>query len=351
MLKVTIAQAKDIQNWDAYVSSHPDAWPYHLYAWKKAIKKAYGHKGYYLMAQEEGQITGVLPLIHLQFSRLVNELTALPYCDVGSILCNDEQSGRALLEAAVRIGEKLGVDTIQLRGEYPWPEASNTPTPVREENNKVRMFLALPADSEELMRGFKSKLRSQIRKSVKNGLQFHWGSIDNINEYYSVFSGNMRDLGSPVHSRRLFKAILEYYGDAAGLGIVTIKNKCIGGGIILSMTDRVSIPWASTLRRYNRLAPNMLLYWNFLKYSADSGFSLFDFGRSSPDGGTYRFKYQWGARPIPLDWYTFYIAKRKVRKSRAQSSSLRENFERIWQRLPLPAANFFGPLIRKHISL
>ncbi len=350
MITVTFAKKSDQKRWDTYVSSHADAWPYHLYAWKNAIEKAYAHKAYYLIAEENQKIVGVLPLIHLQFPGLVNELTALPYCDVGNCLYDEEKAYDLILTVAVKLGEKLAVDKIHLRGGQVGSDRNHLNL-VNEANDKVRMFLDLPKSADILLASFKSKLRSQIRKAEKNGVHFQWGNIENINEYYSVFSGNMRDLGSPVHSRRLFKAILENYGDAARLGLVIVKGKCIGGLIILTMASKVSIPWASTLRKYNRLAPNMLLYWNFLKYSCDSGFNHFDFGRSSNNEGTYRFKYQWGARPTALDWYSVYLKDPGLYKNTSQSSSLRETFEKMWQKMPLPAANFLGPLIRKHISL
>jgi hypothetical protein len=64
-LNIRLATDNDQPKWDAYVASHPDAGPYHLYAWKTAVEKSYGHKGLYLMAEDtdSGFVVGVLPLI------------------------------------------------------------------------------------------------------------------------------------------------------------------------------------------------------------------------------------------------------------------------------------------------
>jgi lipid II:glycine glycyltransferase (peptidoglycan interpeptide bridge formation enzyme) len=45
----------------------------------------------------------------------------------------------------------------------------------------------------------------------------------------------------------------------------------IGGGIVLLNGDQDSIPWAYTVAVYNKLAPNMLLYWAVLRESIRHG--------------------------------------------------------------------------------
>jgi hypothetical protein len=161
----------------------------------------------------------------------------------------------------------------------------------------------------------------------------------------------MHELGSPVHSKSFLKAVLTWYGARAKLGLAEFQGKTIGMGIILLGGKGVSIPWASTLREHNRLGPNMMLYWNFLKYSADNGYAYFDFGRSSEGEGTYKFKKQWGAKPKPLVWYES-IEKRKTKAEPSLTDmGNRERVAAMWQKLPPWAANRIGPHLRKYISL
>jgi hypothetical protein len=159
----------------------------------------------------------------------------------------------------------------------------------------------------------------------------------------------MHDLGSPVHSKRWLQSVLQNYKERAQLGIVEIEDKIIGMGIILATDKAVSIPWASTLREFNNLGPNMLLYWNFLKYSADHGYKTFDFGRSTAGEGTFKFKQQWGAQPEPLTWYTYAETHKTASpKPPANNRNLAAN---IWRKMPLPVVNFIGPSLRRYISL
>ncbi len=218
---------------------------------------------------------------------------------------------------------------------------------------KVRMLLDLPGCSETLLSSFKAKLRSQVKKPLRDGLTAYVGGNELVDDFYQVFAENMRDLGSPVHSRSWIKNIVANYDDRARVGLVRAPDgKPAAGGILLLHPHTVSIPWASSLRRYNRFSPNMLLYWNFLAFAADSGFGRFDFGRSSPGEGTYRFKAQWGAKPEILDWRC-YQPDGSLRPNSVENrcSNLRQRIEAIWRRMPLGVTNTLGPMVRRYVSL
>ena len=348
MIELSLAKKKDQARWDAYVLRHPDATPYHLFPWKKAVSLAYGHRCYYLLAEINGDVVGLLPLVHIKLFNFVNELVALPFCDVGSCLSEDSEIQDLLLLEAIRLKQKIVARKLSIRGSLQ-STSLTTKAFTQFETNKVRMLLKLPPSSEELFAGFRSKLRSQIRKAVKNGITFRWGDLWEVDDFYTVFARNMHDLGSPVHSRKWLQDILRYYKNRARVGLVEFGNKIVGMGVILSTDKIVSIPWASTLREFNHLGPNMLLYWNFLKYSADNGYVIFDFGRSSEGEGTYKFKKQWGGQPEPLEWY-FYGAGRFENNERKQLLK-KDLIIEAWRKIPLGLANSFGPHLRRYISL
>ena len=349
-MNVRLANDNDEKEWDAFVQEHSDTSPYHLFAWKKAVETAYGHKTYYLMAEENGQVSGVLPLVYFKLPVLSGYFVSTPFCDFGDAVAADDHTKVQLIMKATLIAKGEKIKYIELRGDVKQISLQNLNLTVNTMSHKVRMLLELPDSSEILWDSFKSKLRSQIRKAEKNDLVFKWGNIKDIDDFYAVFSQNMHDLGSPVHSKRWFYNILNFYGGNARMGLVYHNEKPVGTGIILSNSNSISIPWASTLREYNRFSPNMMLYWNFLKYASDYGYKQFDFGRSTPDEGTYKFKVQWGAKPVPLYWHYIMTNKGEFRADSANSSK-RDAIMKLWQKLPLGVANLIGPAIRKHISL
>ncbi len=348
-MNIRQAVESDREKWDNFVSSQPDSTPYHLFAWTRAVQNAYGFKSFNLIAEKASGVLGIFPMVMLKIPLMRPEMVALPYCDVGSVLSTSREVQAALLEEAITIARTNNAKTLSIRGQINCDLAEINEISLQEVGNKVRMVLHLPGSSAELWQGFKAKLRSQVRKAEKYDLIFQFAN-EKIDDFYTVFSTNMRDLGSPVHSKKWFEEIVRQFAANAKVGLVYCQGKVIGAGIILRVDDSVSIPWASTLRAYNNLCPNMLLYWKFLEYATDNGCTKFDFGRSTPGEGTYNFKRQWGAEPEPLNWYNIIFEASEI-EGRSKSINYRLMVEKIWQRFPLGLANFIGPVIRRYISL
>ena len=342
---------EDINDWEEYVSQHPDATAYQQYAWINAVEKAYKFESNSLIARDQRthRVVGVFPAVMITTPIFGKSLCALPYCDVGYGLADSEQ----ILDGMTRqLQEQLTFGNVKKLEIRSVNNKSNEPSGFK--NKKVRMLLALPESSELLMASFKSKLRSQIRKAEKNGLTTKLGANEQLLEhFYSVYSKNMRDLGSPVHAKKWFIQILNAYKKDCVIGVVYNDNTPIGGGLVIKNNNKASIPWASTLRDYNKLAPNMLLYWSLLAHCADTGINTFDFGRSTFEEGTFKFKKQWGAQPQLLEWKSF-NANGEIEQFQAAASStnkLKATAENVWRKLALKITIPNGSAIRPYISL
>jgi FemAB-related protein (PEP-CTERM system-associated) len=216
--------------------------------------------------------------------------------------------------------------------------------PVR--SDKVSMRLPLPETPDELWSSIGSKLRAQVKRPRKEGAEVVLGGPEMIPEFYAVFSRNMRDLGTPVYPRRWFEEVFDAFAEQGRIAVVRVEGTPAAAGFLLGHRTIMEIPWASALREYNRIAVNMLLYWAVLEYSIEQGYETFDFGRSSMDAGTYRFKKQWGAEPHPLYWYYWMRDGGELPGLTPNNPKYRLAI-RAWQRLPLPVANWLGPKIVK----
>jgi len=354
MTEITLIQRENFSAWDEYVKQHDNASAYHRIAWMKAVEGGYQHKCFYWLAKElDGPVVGILPtvLIAPPFSK--GSLCALPFCDVGGILADNDEVHTLLLNQAIKFCKEQNITIFDNRSSMESEILLDAKFDVKDlPATKVRMLMALPESSEALFSGFKSKLRSQIRKSEKNGLTAQTGtSADFVNEFYQVFTRNMRDLGSPVHSKKWFESIISSYGEDAIIATVYSENQVVGAGIVLFNGSKACIPWASTNSDFNRLAPNMLLYWTLLKYVNDRGCKEFDFGRSTTGEGTFKFKSQWGAKPELLNWQKYDSSGQLIVESLEKVSNLRAFVEKTWQKLPISLSEYLGPKIRKYISL
>ncbi len=365
-MQVRLCNESDKHSWDTYVISHPDATHCHFIGWKDVIERAYGHKTYYFVAERSSndpasrtseRFVGILPLVHIRSLIFGNQLVSMPFLNYGGILADGEGATELLLSAAIGLGERLKVNKIEFRHIRPllWPDCRDPKNsadvlPCQTYAGKVRMLLELPACTEELFKSFKPKLRSQIRRPQKEGMKAVIGGRELLDSFYDVLSVNMRDLGSPVHSKEFFKQICRQFGGMIRIGIVSYEGMSVAAGIICRTKDTVEIPWASSLKKYNHFSPNMLLYWSFLEYGCNNDNKYFDFGRSTPDGGTYKFKEQWGAKPTPLHWQFVLLDGKRIEPYDSEKFKFGKLIQ-YWQKLPVSFTKMAGPRIRKQIGL
>lgn len=352
-LIVRPATDRDRGVWDEYVLGHPWGSPYHLFAWKEAIERAYAFTCTYLLAEDDSGIRGVLPLARVCLPGGKGALVSLPYCDFGGIASDDPAVSQELLHSVPEWTASRGHPPLEVRSPAPLPGWEEDTFRL---GTKARLVLELPEGAQSLLAGFRSKLRSQLRKPQRDGLTSEIGGVELLDEFYGVLRRNMRDLGSPVHSREWFRCLLEGYGTRMRLCVVRMPDGSPAAGGVMFCTRRsVTVPWASSLRELNRWNPNMLLYWTMLSHAADGGWEWFDFGRSPFRAGTWRFKRQWGAEPAPLYWGRFRVGNGELSPLPLNESTYgggyRDLAERVIRKLPVPVATFLGSRLRKYISL
>ena len=204
---IRLAKKSDARTWNNYVERHPHSGPYHLWEWKEAVTKAYNHRCYYLIAEEtkSRKPVGILPLSYIKPLFIKGELVSLPFCDYGGPLADNEEIATALCKKARDKAVSLKA-ILEIRCNQPLSRVCD----LEPFGDKVRMLLDLPEGSEILFKQFKSKLRSQIRRPIKDGLYSKLGGLELVQDFYNVFRINMRDLGSPVHSPKWFEDLTTF---------------------------------------------------------------------------------------------------------------------------------------------
>jgi len=347
-LSVLLLDDQLTTGWDEFVQANQGN-GYLLSQWKDVIESAFGHRSYYLACLNEDQkIVGVLPLVQQKSLVFGNFLTSIPFFNYGGLLTTSNESADALLEYAENLRKQLGCSHVELRMESAIDGHVNHINHDNCRTDKVTMLLELPEESDALWQAIGSKRRAQVKRPIREGAEFKVGSLELLDDFYKVFARNMRDLGTPVYSRRFFKEVLQRLRDNAYLAIVYIKEEPVGCGFLVRNNDRIEIPWASTNRDFNRFGVNMFLYWKILEHAIDQKAKIFDFGRSSKDAGTLKFKKQWGATQHQLYWYYLLPKNEKLPQINHQNSRFQLMIN-TWKKLPVAIANLIGPLVVKNI--
>lgn len=339
---VDTARADQAAEWDRFVAGHDEASIYHRYAWRDFYEQDFGKETHYLVARDAaGAVEGVLPVVRQKSILFGDYLCSLPYFNYGGTLAATADARGRLFEAAARLADALGTRHLELRETRDW-DAWPTRT------DKVAMLLELPPSPEELGQRLGSKLRSQIRRPQRENPAVRFGGAELLDHFYGVFSRNMRDLGTPVYSRRLFETILARFPENAELVAVDVGGRPAAAAFLLHHRGTTEIPWASTVRDFNRISINMLLYWHALNRAIERGSRAFDFGRSTIDSGTYRFKKQWGALPRQLYWH-YHLREGEAMPALNPDGGRYDVAIRLWKRLPLWLANRIGPHLVHHL--
>jgi hypothetical protein len=98
----------------------------------------------------------------------------------------------------------------------------------------------------------------------------------------------MRDLGTPIYGRKLFEVILTTFPRDAEIGALLDGSKPIAVALLLHGNGITEVPTASSLREYNASSANVLTYRRLLDRAVERGQLVFDFGRSTADGPTFK---------------------------------------------------------------
>jgi FemAB-related protein (PEP-CTERM system-associated) len=322
--------------WDRFVNEHNDGY-FMLYGWKRVLEETYGYSTFFLAALEGGNLTGVLPLFSVKSLIAGKRLMSLP----GGGLFTSRPSLEALLHRAIELTAQHALDYLVLKeSRIVLGEA------MEKQGDRFTFVFPLPNDAEVLWSNMGQKVRTLIRKARKCGLEVTEGS-NFLNEFYCIYARNMRDLGTPVYSRRFFENIVNTFPERVHFILVSLDGNPIGAILLFGHRRTLYALGASSLRRHFDKAPNMLLFWEVLRY-ASTRYAQFDFGSSVLGSGTLHFKQQWRANRLPV--FDYYYPPRGSRITDWRSVGIKPTIMRsIWRMLPLSLANSLGPAIRRHI--
>jgi FemAB-related protein (PEP-CTERM system-associated) len=328
------------ETWDTFAAGQSGFTHFHRLRWRSVISEVFGHECIYLAARgPEQELAGVLPLVRVRSVLFGHYLVSMPFVNYGGPL-GSEAGVRALVNEAVELARRDDVKLLELRSTMALP----IDLPVS--HRKVTMLLDLPDSPELLLKKFGAKLRSQIRRPQKEGVTVAFGRNE-VEPFFAVFSRHMRDLGTPTQSLAFFRLIADQFPDDCLFACAYLAGQPVAAGCGFRFGDQFEMTWASSLREYNREAPNMLLYWACMERAIEEGTRVFNFGRCTPGSGTHRFKLQWGAREQALWWYNL-AASSEVTTPSPNEGAYRWG-PRVWRRLPASIATAVGPSIVRYI--
>jgi FemAB-related protein (PEP-CTERM system-associated) len=331
-LRITEATDVHAEVWNRFVEQHEHGSTFHRWEWRDVYRDVYRHESPYLMAWDGDTLAGVLPLVRVKSLVFGHYLVSLPFVSYGGPL-GTAAAQRALTARAAVLGN--GAKLVELRSRVPLDTALAPVT------RKITVVLdVVPNDYDATFKRFDSKVRSQVRRGEKEGIVVKFGR-EHAAAYHGVFAEHMRDLGSPAHGLHFFERLAGALGERAWIGVAYLGAEPVAAGFAIENGAEVEISWASALRRYQKISPNMALYGAFIRRACERGFSAFNFGRCTAGSGTHKFKKQWGSRDEALPWYHGAVSDSQSAPPNPEQGRFGTAIA-VWRRLPVPVASVIG---------
>jgi len=328
--------------WNEYVGQRTSTVT-DLSGWRHVVRKTYGIRSYFIAVEDKDAFIGVLCLFEIKHPLFGHYLTTAAFATDGGLHYDSDSACELLIEEARRLADELQVDYLLIRTRGLQIEGFT-----QDQHYRTAVIdLQAGADSiwEKTLPG---KTRNQVRRGIKEGFTVHSGH-DQQSDFHRIFHTHMRDLGSPAHSEAFYQNIIKYLGEHAQFIVVREGRGLVAGALLFEINGTAMNLHTVSLMKYNRRCPNYLLYWDMIKRSCERGNTKFDMGRSETDSSNLKFKQNWGAQVVELN-YNYYL-RNLIDVPYADPRNPRYKLPiAIWKKLPLPVSGAIGPWLIRGIA-
>jgi hypothetical protein len=317
-----------------------------------ALVGAYRMRGDLLVARDaSGDAVGALPLVRVR-GPFGSTDASVAYLDGGGPIGAPDVR-RSLVRAAAARALARGA-ALEIRASAPVEDGCPDDALVTVSHTKELMVRDLPANEDEIAKKLDGKTRNHLRKALREGLwaETTLATREAVRAFHSVYARTLRDLGSPSHGLGFFYKLARALRGRVHVALVRNHREDVlaGAFVIDDGHGGCVLPWAASDRRADVLEPNTLLYYEMLTNAVRRGRTRFNFGRSTREAPTYRYKVKWGAEPRPIHWTTF--TARDVRKA-VGGADRKGGFKlatEVWKKLPVSLAKRAGPILCRWIA-
>lgn len=205
--------------WDQYVTAHKQGTFFHLSGWHTVIQQSFNHACFYVYAEQDGVIKGVLPLVEVKSALFGHALISTPFCVYGGAITDSPEITQLLEQHACELAEKLEVDYLELR----YKEQQNSSLLLKQASSTFGC--ELQGDAEKVLAAVKKKQRAVIRHSLNNELTYSEDDGKNsyhFNQFYDLLSVSYRNLGTPIFSKNYFEQLVAVFGEQLTISVIKI---------------------------------------------------------------------------------------------------------------------------------
>jgi hypothetical protein len=336
-MDVKIVRTLPEEGWRQFVQTNPQGNIFHSPEMFEVFSKADGHRPILWAALDrEKQPRALLLVVETTLlAGLLSRLTtrALAY---GGVLYDPGPAGEAALEALLqaygweKAGEALFTELRHL----------SSPSPIQHillecgysHEEHLNYLIDLERTPGAILQGMGRRTRKQIRRGLRQGTVRieELARPDQLKSWYALLRRTYDAVQIPLADLTLFEAAFEtlYPKDMIKFLVARVGDACVAASAELIYGDRIYGWYSSVDRDYASHVPNELLMWHILRWGAENGYRLYDFGgagKPDEDYGVRDFKSKFGGELFNFGRDTFIHKPRTL--------WLSQHGYEIWRRL------------------
>lgn len=307
------------ERWQAFVTNHPDAGPFHQPSWHGLLAECYRFESFVLIVIDDlGEIISGLPVVSVG-PRHHRRWVSLPFTDFCRPLISPSRDPGAVAASLTNARRAAGIHSLEVRGRLPGVEAWAVPS-------GFRHTVALEADTEAVYARFHaSQVQRSIRRAAREGIVVR--RVDSPQEFldtfYRLHSLTRRRLGVPVQPARFFELLwARLIAQDSGFVLVAfLGSRPVASSVFLVANRQIVYKYSASDPKSPQLRGTHAVIWEAIQWGCRHGYHGLDFGRTDADNAGLRvFKSRWGAREEPLEYTVF--ANRRTRPSRGRADRM-----------------------------
>jgi len=299
MTAVAVLELDD-PKWSKFVQAAPDALPFHQPAWAKLLADCYGYRAFALTVTNGAGITAGLPVVEAPTLLGRKRWVSLPFTDHCAPLTN---AGEPYLTHALDDARRAaGISQFEVR-------APLTGRDTYAAGAGLLHLLDLAPDPTAVFRGFKSRVRHDVRTAERSGVAVRRGetAADLTHTFYRLQLLTRRRQGVPIQPRRFFELLWQRVLEPGGGSVLlaSVGGETVGGAVFLHENGTMIYKYGASEPSGLALHPNHALLWSAIRWACENGYRTFDFGRTDVGHkGLRLFKRGWGTREENLVYAT-----------------------------------------------
>lgn len=338
---------QDSAAWEQFVNGHEDAVFYHTLAWRDFVQRVFAHRPHYLVCEQNGRITGILPMFLVRFPLLGSKLISLPYdIGAGGPLVSEPTAAIHLAERAMQLARELRAGYLQFR----CAEKSEALAHLELEESEPVILSEIILDNEQAVWSRVEKdHRKAMRKAGRRGIVTREAaSLDDYLKFFDVYLQVLRDFGTPPYGRGYFERLWQDIAPGGGVRVILaeLEGRCVGGLLMFALGRNLTSKFAAVLPEAVPLRAYPALYGRAIEIGLEENFGRLSWGTSSREQtGLIEFKERWGAVSTPTVFYDLTVTSRPPDIGKYYDTEGLKR--RAWKRLPLVLTPLLGaPLNR-----